>query len=339
MKRKNIYIILFVLLAGVTLLFRNKKEESYIYNEGYIFGTTYHISYESMGGEDYGTALHEHLIDVVDFSLSPFNKKSIISAVNENKAHETNAPFEKVFNTAHEISEMTDGAFDMTIAPLVNLWGFGYTEKINITPSEGEIKALLATVGYNKIKIVEHTVIKENPKIKIDASAIAKGYSVDVASEFLIAKGITNFMVEIGGEIRVGGFNKTQNKWRLGIDKPIDDVTASVRELDTVIHVTDKAIATSGNYRQFYYKDGKRYSHTVNPHTGYPVNHNLLSATVIAKDCMTADAIATACMVMGAEKSLKLASEHPEIDIFLIVDDEGKTQELYSDGLEQYLHP
>lgn len=339
MKRKNIFIILFALLAGITLLFRNEKEESYIYNEGYIFGTTYHISYESIDGEDYGTALHQHLIDVVDYSLSPFNKASIISAVNENQAHETNTAFEMVFHTAHEISEMTDGAFDMTIAPLVNLWGFGYTKKKNSTPSEDEINELLKTVGYDKVKIEGHTVIKENPGIKLDASAIAKGYSVDVASDFLMAKGITNFMVEIGGEIRVGGLNKMQNKWRLGIDKPIDDVTASARELDTVIHVTNKAIATSGNYRQFYYKDGKRYSHTVNPRTGYPVNHNLLSATVIADDCMTADAIATACMVMGAEKSLKLANEHPEIDVFLIVDIEGQTKEVFSNGLEGYLHP
>ena len=341
MKRRQISILAFLTIAIAFYFWNNNNttQVEFVHHQGFIFGTTYSMTYASEGGINYKDEVHQHLMEVVDNSLSTFNKKSTISLINKNEAHQTDSAFEKVYYQAQYISKITNGAFDMTVAPLVNTWGFGYKNKDEILPSDDEVKALLEIVGYQKIKLENHQLIKEHQETTLDGSAIAKGYSVDVAAEFLESKGITNYMVEIGGEIRVGGTNTQGNKWRLGIDQPIEDLTLSHRAIDTVLHLTDIALATSGNYRQFYYKDGKRYSHTIDPISGYPVDHQLLSATVLAQDCMTADALATACMVMGAEKSLALAEKTDGIEVYLIVAHEGKNTELFSKGLEQYLHP
>ena len=339
MKRRQISIFTLLLIAIAFFIWKNNSKALFINNSGFIFGTTYSMIYESPEGIDLKDEIHHHLMSVVDNSLSTFNKKSTISLINNNQVHQTDSAFEKVYFQAKHISEITGGAFDMTVAPLVNTWGFGYKNKDKVLPGDDEIQALLKVVGYNTIKLENHQLIKKYAATTLDASAIAKGYSVDVAAEFLESKGIYNYMVEIGGEIRVGGYNKQAEKWRLGIDKPIEDVTLNHRALDTIIHLSDIALATSGNYRQFYYKDGKRYSHTIDPISGYPVDHTLLSATVLAEDCMTADALATACMVMGAEKSLALAETLPGIDIYLIIDDNGKYKEVFSSGLDDYLHP
>jgi len=339
MKRRRITILILLVISIAFFIWENPKESEYINNTGLIFGTTYSMTYESPEGIDYQEAVHQQLMDVVDNSLSTFNPKSTISLINTNQSHHTDSAFEKVYNQAKYISEVTNGAFDMTVAPLVNTWGFGYKDKDHILPTDDEVKALLDIVGYQKVHLENHQLIKDHPKTTLDASAIAKGYSVDVAAEFLESKGITNYMVEIGGEIRVGGLNKENNKWRLGIDKPIEDLTLNHRALDTIIHLTDVALATSGNYRQFYYKDGKRYSHTIDPISGYPVDHTLLSATVLAADCMTADALATACMVMGAEKSLEVCETLQGVEIYLIVDEDGQSKEIYSEGLKKFLTP
>lgn len=339
MKRRQITILAFLAIAIAFFLWDNSDKAEFIDNTGLIFGTTYSMTYESPDGIDFQDAVHHHLMEVVDNTLSTFNPKSTISLINTNQEHQTDSAFEKVYFQAKYISEVSNGAFDMTVAPLVNSWGFGYKNKDHLLPTEEEVNALLEIVGYSNIHLENHQLIKKYPATTLDASAIAKGYSVDVAADFLESKGICNYMVEIGGEIRVGGFNKKGDKWRLGIDQPIEDLTLNHRALDTIIHLTDMALATSGNYRQFYYKDGNRYSHTIDPISGYPVNHTLLSATVLAPDCMTADAIATACMVMGAERSIELAEKLEDIDVYLIVDNNGKNQEVFSKGLKQYLKP
>ncbi len=330
------------LVFGITLLFliwKNGDRTEYVQNKGFIFGTSYSVIYEAKISSDYGDELHQHLLDVVDNSLSTFNKNSVISKVNANKEHLTDSAFEKVFITGKEISKLTNGAFDMTVAPLVNTWGFGYKNQDEILPTDAEIDSLKQFVGFDKVQLVDHKVIKQHPETKLDASAIAKGFSVDVAAKFLENKGVKNYMVEIGGEIRVKGINSQGDKWRLGIDKPNESISLANRELDTIIHVTDIALATSGNYRQFYYKDGNKYSHTIDPISGHPVNHSLLSATVLAPDCMTADALATACMVMGAEKSMALAETLQDVEIYLIVDENGTNKELFTSGFEKFLHP
>lgn len=339
MKRNQRNISILLVLAAAFIFWNRKTATEYKAHQGYIFGTTYSIAYEAPQGDNYQEELHQHLLDVVDNSLSTFNKKSIISLINQNKPHTTDSAFEEVYYKANDLSKLTDGAFDMTVAPLVNAWGFGYKNKDKIIPSQQEIDSLLIIVGYRMIKLTNHKVTKEHTNTTLDASAIAKGYSVDVATRFLEKKGVSNYMVEIGGEIRVGGLNKDGNKWRLGIDKPIEDPSLTHRSLDTILHLTDIALATSGNYRQFYYKDGKRYSHTINPKTGKPVNHQLLSATVIAPDCMTADALATACMVMGTQKSLEMAEKTDNVEVYLIVDRDGESKSITSSGMDPFFRP
>lgn len=285
----------------------------YVRNEGMVFGTTYHLIYQSK--ED----LHSEIklkYNEFDLSLSTYNKESVISKVNKNVPVEADAYFLKLFNAAKKISAHTHGAFDMTVAPLVNAWGFGFTNKDSI--STELIDSLRQYIGMDKVWLEGKQVKKANEAVMLDASAIAKGYAVDVIADFLEAKGIDNYMVEIGGEIRMRGKNHKGVAWRVGIDKPIDDPKVLKRDLQAIISIDNGALATSGNYRNFYYENGRKYAHTIDPATGYPVQHELLSASVIAKDCMTADAYATAFMVMGLEKSKALVESTSGLEAYFI---------------------
>ncbi len=236
-----------------------------------------------------------------------------------------------------EISKETNGAFDITIAPLANAWGFGF--KKGAFPDSVVIDSLLEITGYNKVQIsTKGKVVKQDPRIMLSCSAVAKGYAVDVVAHLLEKKGIGNFMVDIGGEVVVRGKNPQDGLWRIGINKPVDDSLAVNQELQTILKVTNLGIATSGNYRNYYYKDGKKYAHTIDPRTGYPVQHNILSATVIAKDCMSADAYATAFMVMGLEEAERFADMHPDIDAcFIYADKKGKLQMFLTKGMKKYM--
>lgn len=242
--------------------------------------------------------------------------------------------FAEVFQLAEKISKETEGAFDITVAPMVNAWGFGF--KTGNPPTQQTVDSLRAIVGFQKVTLKEEHVKKQNPHIMLDCSAIAKGYGSDIVARFLKKKGIQNFMVEIGGEIVVNGNSDKQVPWRVGINKPTDDSLNTNQELQDVINVTDIAMATSGNYRNFYYKNGKKYAHTIDPKTGYPVQHNILSATVLAKNCATADAYATSFMVMGLDGARKVLEKHPELDAYLIYSDEkGNNRIWYSPELKK----
>ena len=245
--------------------------------------------------------------------------------------------FTNVFCRSMEISKETNGAFDITVAPLANAWGFGF--KKGAFPDSAMIDSLLEITGYEKVKLSdEGKVVKADPRIMLSCSAVAKGYAVDIVAQLLEKKGIRNFMVDIGGEVVVHGQNPQNGLWRIGLNKPIDDSLAVSQELQAVLQVTDLGMATSGNYRNYYYKDGKKYAHTIDPRTGYPVQHNILSATVIAKDCMSADAYATAFMVMGLEEAERVADAHPDIDAcFIYTDKEGKLQTFLTKGMEKYM--
>jgi thiamine biosynthesis lipoprotein len=232
-----------------------------------------------------------------------------------------------------QISKETDGAFDITVAPLVNAWGFGF--KNGIEPTSEQVDSLMQIIGYQKVSLSAGKVTKTDDRVMLDCSAIAKGYGTDVVARLLRSKGITNFMVEIGGEIVTSGVNAENQPWRVGITKPVEDPMGTTGEVQSIVKITDKAMATSGNYRNFYYKDGKRYAHTIDPKTGYPVQHNILSATVFAKSCAVADAYATSFMVMGMEKAQQLLEQHPELMAYLIYSDEdGKNAVWYSPSLE-----
>jgi thiamine biosynthesis lipoprotein len=221
-----------------------------------------------------------------------------------------------------EVSEKTDGLFDITVAPVVNVYGFGFKKRERVT--SGLIDSLLRFVGYKKVRLADNKVVKEMPQVMLDFNAIAQGYTVDVLASFLEGKGIRNYMVEVGGELRAKGRKLNDSSWTVGIEMPSED-EAEAAGLYTRVRMDNKSLATSGNYKKFYVEDGKKYAHIINPFTGYPAKNNLLSTTVIANDCMTADAYATAFMVMGVEKAKEFLVEHKELglEVFFIYDENG----------------
>jgi thiamine biosynthesis lipoprotein len=334
--KRNITAIFFFCIA-LFFIFWNKKNtdnKPFVNDKGMIFGTFYSITCQTENGKSFNSEIKE-ILESVNCSLSMFNDSSIISKINRNEDVETDSLFEKVFLKAQEISQKTNGAFDITVAPLVNLWGFGLKNCENV--NEEAINSALQFVGYQSIKLENRRIVKQNLQTMLDASAIAKGFACDLAADFLKKRGIKNFCVEIGGEVVVAGKNPSGEEWKIGINKPIDDNTGTINEYEKIVHLTDCAMATSGNYRNFYEKDGKKFSHTINPENGLPVQHNLLSASIVSKDCVTADAYATACMVLGLEKSLELCRNIDEIEGFFIFDDNGTLKEIYSEGLKKYL--
>jgi FAD:protein FMN transferase len=338
------YIILTVLLVTtfVVLFYIREKvkkqhnPENYVFNEGAIYGSTYHLIYESPDGENLKPEIMKEL-QAFDSSMSVFSPTSVISRLNKNDTTvKPDYHFIKIFNRAMEVSEKTDGAFDITVAPLVNAWGFGFKNEKNVDSLL--IDSLLQYVGYKKVRLINNILVKDDPHIMIDANAIAPGYAADIIADFLEKKGCKNYMIEIGGEIRVKGINKNKTKWRVGIDKPIEDPTAANREIQDIIMVSNLGLATSGNYRKFYVKEGRKYSHTINPKTGHPVRHELLSATVLAHDGTAADAYATVCMVIGLEKSMEMCENDPDLEgYFIYTDNEGKMQVKYTKGIDSLL--
>ena len=319
------------LIIGTVYIVSHQQSMPYQHNQGFVFGTVYNITYQS--DKDLQPEIEAELRKV-DNSLSTFNKESIISKINSNRPTKLNEMFVEVFDHAKQVSRETDGAFDITVAPLVNLWGFGFKQGSN--PSRQKIDSLMQFIGYDKVSLVGKSIRKSHPQVMLDCSAIAKGYGADVVARFLRKNDITNFMIERGGEIVTSGNSEKRVPWKIGINKPIEDSTDVNTEIQTVLNVTDKAMATSGNYRNFYYKGGKKYAHTIDPKTGFPVQHSLLSATVLTNDCATADAYATAFMVMGIEKARKVLEKHKELMAYFIYSDgKGALKVWYSPELEK----
>ena len=314
MKKWHYPFLVFLIVATVIILAENKPE--YRTSQGAVFGTTYHITYNH--NADLSTDITRVLKDV-DNSLSTFNANSTISLVNKNMQVELDSMFLYVFHLAQHVAETTTGAFDITVAPAVNAWGFGFKNAETI--NNDLIDSLKQIVGYQMVKEENGAIVKEDNRIMLDCSAIAKGFGCDVVAALFDSVGIADYMVEIGGEIVVKGLNSKGSDWRIGISKPTDDSLATETELQTVLELTNRAMATSGNYRNFYYKDGKKYAHTIDPATCRPVNHNLLSVTVLAENCAVADAYATAMMVLGLERSLELCKELENIDAYFIYQD------------------
>lgn len=322
---------LLVLTAIIIVIVRQQKTIPFQHNTGFIFGTIYNITYQS--DDDLQTEIEGEL-KKVDESLSTFNKTSTISKINQGKNVKVDDMFAEVFTLGENIAKETDGAFDMTVAPMVNTWGFGF--KTGKEPSKAVVDSLRNIVGYQKIKMEKKHIIKQNPNTMLDCSAIAKGFGSDVVAKFLRQKGIKNFMIEIGGEIVTYGLNEKRVPWKIGVTKPVDDSLNNQQEIQTILNVTNKAMATSGNYRKYYYKNGKKYAHTIDPKTGYPVQHNILSSTVFANNCATADAYATAFMVTGLDGAKKILAKHPELmAYFIYADQNGKNAVWYSPKLRK----
>ncbi len=240
--------------------------------------------------------------------------------------------FVRMYEKALEAHEITRGAFDITVAPLINVWGFGYRE-------EGRrdslyIDSLMNFVGMDKLYTRNDTLYKRLPGVRLDASGIAKGLGVDVVAEFLDSKGITDYLIEVGGELRVKGHNKEGKMWKIGIDKPLENNILN-REITMSVRFDEGAMATSGNYRNFYVKNNKRYVHTINPKTGYPFESDILSASVYAPTCMEADVYATAFMVLGFEKTKQLLKEKKELEAFLIYKENDEMKYWNTEGFEK----
>ena len=314
----------------------NQKQDDTIKISGEAQGTTYHITY--LSGEKMNVKSQvDSILKAIDLSLSTYNPNSIISKFNRNDTSiNADAFFTSVFNKAQEISEKTAGDFDVTVAPLINAWGFGFTKKDQVDSML--VDSLLRFVGYTKVKLKNGKLIKSEPGMMLDFNAIAQGYTVDILASFLETKNITNYLVELGGEIKASGKKVNGESWKIGIDQPRESVSED-RPLKATISLHDQALATSGNYRRFYVENGRKYSHIIDPHTGYPSKHSLLSATVIAKDCMTADAYATAFMVMGMEKANEFLSKNkePGLEVFFIYDDKGTWRTYTSEKLKQWV--
>lgn len=322
-----------LIIGTIFILYKENRQIPFQQNRGFVFGTVYTIIYQHP--EDLKIEIEKEF-KRFDASLSPFNPSSVITRVNQNEQFEVDTLFRNVFEKSIQISEITDGAFDITIAPLANAWGFGF--KKGEWPDTQTIDRLKELVNYKNIALQEGKVTKKNPEILISCSAVAKGYATDVIAELLAKKGIENYMVDIGGELVLKGHNPRKEAWRIGINKPIEDSLSRNQELQITLQLTDVGIATSGNYHNYYYKDGKKYAHTIDPHTGYPVEHNLLSATVLAENCMTADALATAFMVMGLEKAEAFIRSHPSIAVcFIYSDENGEFKTYLTDSMKKYV--
>lgn len=336
MSKKTKYVIqavslLFLIVGSIWVVNNSHKPVPYKKSEGRIFGTTYHITYQS--NENLSNGILNELRKV-DNSLSTFNSKSTISLINSNKSKATDPLFREVFRISMEIARQTDGAFDITVAPLVNAWGFGFKNKKNL--NQQQIDSLLDMVGYDKVRIENDKLVKNDSRIMLDCSGVAKGYGCDRVAQFLESNNVENYMIEIGGEIRAHGVNGQHENWTIGIVRPQDDNKSQDNTLQNVLKLTNVALATSGNYRNFYYQNGKKYAHTIDPQTGYPVQHSILSSTVLAQTCAEADAYATSFMVMGLEKAKKVLARNPRLQALLIyTDSAGLYKTWCSDSLRQ----
>jgi len=342
---KNIiYSIVLLLMVAIVYLYRQNQKQNIqeipqdIINKvifsGNTMGTNYRIVYLDAQNRNFQESV-DSLLLVFNQSLSTYIPDSELSRFNQSDSLRFELPFLlPVLESSKEIHQLTKGAFDPTVGPLVNLWGFGpegpqLKDSVNIT-------SLLSLVDYNAIVFDSVQVKKLKPKMYLDFSAIAKGYGVDILAEFLTGKGINNMLVEIGGELVAKGTNENGELWRVGVNKP--EEISRPDELHSIIALGNKAMATSGNYRNYYQAGGMKISHTIDPATGRPVRHGLLSATVVADDCMKADALATAMMVMGTVKAIELQKKNPDFQIFLIYNDEnGQLQSYASDGIIPFL--
>ena len=332
MKHKSLFLLsiaIFILCASCT------PKKQYYAESGSVFHTIYNIKYEAP----------KPLTDKIDaelqafnLSMNPFKPNSIISKVNNNEDVEVDEWFTVVFDKAMEVSANSNGAFDVTVAPLINLWGFGFEKFDSI--SQQTIDSIKSFVGYQKVRIENGRVIKDDPRIKLNFSAIAKGYASDIVAAALEREGVENYMVEIGGEVTAKGKNQNGYCWGIAIPKPEDDSTGIKNEINSIVNVCNKSgVATSGDYRNFRIKDGKKYSHTIDPHSGYPIEKSIRSATVVATDCMTADAYATVFMVLGVEAAEEIAQKVPGIEYFLIYDENesGDYKTKCSEGMKSML--
>jgi thiamine biosynthesis lipoprotein len=326
---KTICLWFFLLVLGAC---STKKPGEVIKIVGEAQGTYYSIVYYDDLARDLQTQV-DSILKAFDQSVSLWVPESILCRINNGDS--TVVPdrfFKDNFAISEQVAAETDGAFDITIGPLAKAWGFGSDGVKNADPQI--IDSLLPLVGYKKVKLVDGKVVREDPRIKFDFNAVAQGYSVDVVGDFLESMDIHNYLVDIGGEVKGNGHKPDGSWWKVGIEKPARDKTND-RVLSAIIELENASIATSGNYRAYFEDNGIRYSHTIDPKTGYPARQTLLSATILCDSTAFADAYATACMVMGLEKSLEFVNANPKLEAFFIYSTPDGFASVATDGFKK----
>ncbi|HYG17045.1 MAG TPA: FAD:protein FMN transferase [Bacteroidia bacterium] len=326
--------LLLLLIVALTIVSCKQKTGLQKFSfKGETMGSYYSITYFAES-ELVKQAEVDSFLAVFNKSLSTWDKTSLITVINSAQdKHVTDSFFRQLYRKSKEVNHFSGGIFDPTGLPLFEAWGFGLKNADNM--DSAKVDSILSYVGIDKCYLAGDTLYKALQKnIRFSFDALAPGYAADLISELFVKKGITSFLVDIGGEFMVMGKKDDGTNWKVGIEKPIENKEGQ-NELQAFITMGEKeALATSGNYRKFYYKDGKKYSHTINVKTGYPVSHNLLSATIVAADATTADAYATTCMAMGLEDAKKFIAEHG-VKAYFIYDDGGQLKEFVSDNLKQ----
>jgi FAD:protein FMN transferase len=328
--KKFVFPFILLVILAVWLFFKKSPMEYYKVS-GNAQGTTYSVIYGSSKKLDLSDSIARILEDF-DLTFSSYVPHSLISKINNTgDPMEVDPTFQYVYKLSAEINKLTWGAFDLTVAPLVNAWGFGW--KNNQMPGQEKLDSLLQIIGMDKISLADGKLHKKDPRVQIDVNAVAQGYSVDVVAEYLESLGIENYLVEIGGELRGRGKKQNGHLWKIGIERPTENNDLSNRPLQATIELEDMSMATSGNYRKFYEKDGAKIVHTIDPKTGRSIQSNLLSATVLTAKCAKADALATGFMVLGLDKSISLADSLTDVDAYFIYSDSsGNFHEWASEG-------
>lgn len=340
--KRAVYLCLVVI--GCWLLFTCEwwvPQDKLIRFSGTTMGTTYTVKAVQVRDNvdlDQLSEEIDQILEQVNQKMSTYDRNSELSRFNQSQATDWVSVSEEllvVIEQALRVSRLTDGAFDITVGPLVNLWGFGPEIQADDLPVDEDITTVLARIGYGKVHIrnTPPALRKDRADVYLDLSAIAKGHAVDKVAEYLDSVGISNYMVEVGGELRLNGHNANGEKWAIGIEKP----SPGQRIVQRIIQVTDAGIATSGDYRNFFERDGQRYSHTINPRTGRPVDHTLASVTVIGDSATQADAMATALLVLGPETGYELATREKLAALFIALSPNGFIEKTTSE-FDQYLH-
>ena len=317
------------------LVFVSCKNYEYQKYQGFAQGTSYNITLENNTGVNYNKAIDSILIDF-NKTFSLYDSTSLICRINRNDSNAgLNEQFINVFNLSQSISKISDGLFDITVNPLVKAWGFGTKDTTEFDTTA--IAEILKYTGYRKINLQNNQLIKNDPRIEINMNAIAQGYSCDVMAAYFDQEGLDNYLIEIGGEVRAKGKNSRGIWWNLGIDRPEEGNFIPGSNMQAIISLQNASVATSGNYRKFIEINGKKFSHTLNPITGHPVQHSILSATIVASDCATADAVATACMASGLDKAIKIVENMNLNALFVYAAPDGTFKTYKTKGMQQMI--
>ncbi|WP_375579148.1 FAD:protein FMN transferase [Marivirga tractuosa] len=336
--KNSIYSLILIAIVATVWFYRDSQKPKteklpYIFISGEAQGTTFNITYSDSENRNFKNQV-DSILKTFDLSLSTYLKNSEIVKFNQSDSFTFNSPyFYPVLEKSQEIYEASEGAFDPTVFPLIEAWGFG-PEKVDF-PDSSRIEEIKEYVGFDKINFNNQRVVKEKENVSLDFNAIAQGYSIDVVFDYMKAQGIENMMVELGGELRVKGKNEKGDLWSIGIDDPKAQAGQQSSRV-AIIKLDDEAISTSGNYRKFFLYEGKKYGHSINPKTGYPIQRDIISATIVAPTCMEADAWFTAFMVTGLEKAKEILATQSHLKAFFIYEDEkGELQQFNTENLSE----